>query len=61
MEKSSLERFNHLLALENFVKPTSFSQVLKLKHHQKSGKKKENGTIGALQNTEPVWPTRVKA
>ena len=60
MEKSSLERFNHLLALENFVKPTSFSQVLKLTHHQKSGTK-ENGTIGALQNSEPVWPTRVKA
>ena len=55
-----LERFNYLLALENLVKPTSFSQVLKLKHHQKSGTR-ENGTIGASQNTEPVWPTRVKA
>ena len=58
MEKSSLERFNHLLALENFVKPTSFSQVLKTS--LKSGTK-ENGTIGALQNSETVWPTRVKA
>ena len=60
MEKSSLERFNHLLALENFVKPTSFSQVLKLTNHQKSGTQ-ENGTIGASQNTETVRPKRVKA
>ena len=39
------------LALENFVKPTNNSQVLKLTNYQKSGTQ-EYGTMGASQNRD---------
>ena len=39
------------LALENFVKPTTISQVLKLTNYQKSGTQ-EYGTMGASQNRD---------
>ena len=39
------------LALENFVKPTTISQVLKLTNYQKSGTQ-EYSTMSASQNRD---------